>query len=353
MDAGVFLNLFEVRTPETLNVYRKIWGGESIRDIAIDSRPLRIYADHNSMTLFAYGRANLPEELYLEKGFVPASVSAQHNPRFTGKLMADAISQHLQNMGFDLTERDYTSYKRELVDLSEPLKDFSGALRVYRSYNIQIMYLNIEETLRHFLIVAPKLRYEFSLPLDRYTLKAQCYGRLITVTCPSNCNVYSCKLHKWRGKVLGRFDKFKDSGFECEYLSGNGIVERYVALYDSRLDIKSIPANVCHIEASLANIRYLFGQVWSNKQVSSLMTQLRVLSGDLQREGRVNKEVGRKRYQDCLALVKRIPQVTALGTSFQITTSPVRAVEGTALVGQDYSFELEDEEDDEFGSSPF
>jgi hypothetical protein len=303
--------------------------------------------------LLSYGKVGVSDEIYTEKGFKSQSVNTQQKPRFTGRFVVDAITQYLQDLGFELSRRDYTSYKHEMINRSQPLDDFGGALQVYKTYAIQVMYLNIEGNLRYFLVVAPKLHFEFGLSLKRYASKVNCQGRYLKVVCPSECNVYDCKLHPWRGSILGRFDGFTSNGFECEYLPDSTAAKSYVSLTDSRLEgVVGIPEEICQIEASLGNIRYLFESVWPPKKVRNLMTKLRVLSGDLQAGGRVNKEVGRKRYEDCLEVVRQVSRINVFGSEICVTDSPMRALEGAAMVSQEHEFGLEDE-DDEFESSPF
>jgi len=161
-------------------------------------------------------------------------------------------------------------------------------------------------------------------------------------------------LHEWRGKIAGRFKGFVNSGFYCEYLKTRNSLQSHVALFDARLDL-DIPAQICHLEASLSNIRYIFEGVFDRGKVNDLIGRIRVLSGDLLDSRRVNLEVGRKRFEDCQSLALELSQLDAFGTTLEVTAQPIRAIEGVPLPEQDYSFAIEEEEevDDNFGDVPF
>jgi hypothetical protein len=215
------------------------------------------------------------------------------------------------------------------------------------------MYLNFEGELKYFLIVSPKLHNEFVIPLERIINKVNCVGRFVKVTCPSNCNIYICDLHRWRGKLAGRFDSFTSAGFYCKYYETRAGENSHIKLYDARIEV-NIPAQVCHLEASLANVRYVFGEVLDKKKVNDLIRQLKVLSGDLQRERVVNLEVGRKRYEECVSFVRGLPETfEAFGVDLSISSDPLRAIEGIPLQEGDIDISIEEDEDEDYEDIPF
>lgn len=346
MDGGIFVNLFEIQIPESLEVYSQPWDDTSTQEISARMYPVNVYGDNTSQKLFAYGDTGLEKDVYEKEGFEPDTVTTQQNPQFVGRFAVDAVTHFLQNQGFILAKRVYTSYKRELVNVNEPLQTFYGSLDIYQAYNVQVMYLNFDGILKYFLVVTPKLRHEFVIPLERIINKVDCTGRFVKLTCPAECDVYACKLHEWRGKIAGRFSGFTDQGFYCQYLSTQEGPKSHVALSDARLDF-DIPAQVCHLEASLSNIRFVFEGVYDKNKVNELIARIRVLSGDLlQRGRRVNLEVGRKRYEDCLSFVQRLANFEAFGVQLRVDPEPLRAIEGVPLPEQDYGFAIEEEEDD-------
>jgi len=320
MDGGLFTNLFEIRLPESLAVYSKAWNGSSIRDISARMYPINVYGDNTSQKVFAHGDPEIDTEIYEREGFLPDTVDTQENPRYVGRFAADAIAHHLRTRGFVLAKRPYTTYKRELVHVAEPLQMFYGSLEVYPSYNVQVMYLNFDRTLKYLLVIAPRLRYEFVIPIERIVKKVDCTGRFVKLTCSAECNMYSCKLHKWRGRVMGRFGGFTNQGFYCEYLATQDGSQSHVTLSDARLDL-DIPAQVCHLEASLSNIRFVFEGVFDKGKVNDLIGRIRVFE--------------------------------AFGIQLEVSSRPLRAVEGVPLPEQDYGIGIEEEDDGNFGDVPF
>lgn len=353
MDRGIFVNLFEVFVPEMFRVNCQLWDGISTEAIRARMYPINVFGDTTSQQLYAYGNPGLEDDVYRKEGFLLGTVNIQQSPQFVGRFAADAVTDFLQSQGFVLARRYYATYKRELVNIGDPLKKLYGALELRQSYQVQVMYLNFEGTLKYCLVVAPKLRHEFIVSLERINNKVDCTGRFLKLTCPAECDVYTCELHRWRGKIVGRFAGFTDQGFRCEYLTTQEEANSHIALSDARVAL-DVPAQVCHLEASLSNIRFVFDGVFDNRKVIDLIGKIRLLSGDLLPSGRrVNLEVGRKRYEDCLGLVQRLAEFEAFGIEFKVAQEPLRAIEGISMPEQDLDFVIEEGEDDSFEDVPF
>ncbi|MCB0164256.1 MAG: hypothetical protein KDI79_08530 [Anaerolineae bacterium] len=353
MNGGIFVNLFEIQIPETFEVYSQTWDDTSTQEVYSRLYPINVYRDNNLHKLFTYGDSALDEDIYKQEGFSIEVIDTQENPKFVARFLVDAIAYFLQTQGYELSRRPYTTYKREIVNIKQPLGAFYGSLEVCQAYNIQAMYLNFDGELRYFLIVAPKLHHEFVIPLERIMGKVNCMGRFIKITCPADCNIYTCDLHRWRGKLVGRFDGFTNKGFHCEYLGTQEGQNSHVNLYDARLEV-NIPVQVCHLEASLANVRYVFEGVFDKKKVNDLVRQIKVLSGDLQRNRSVNLEVGRARYEECLSFVRGFPETfETFGVDLGISQDPLRAVEGIPLSVNDIDISIEEDEDEDYGDIPF
>lgn len=348
MNGGkILVNLFEIKLPDTINVYAL--SNCSLEAMRARLYPAQLYQDDESGEIFTYGRAN-HEELLNGEDIVLRTFTTQENPQFIARVAIDAITEFLLAQGYDLAQRSYTTYKRELINVKTPLKIFRGSVAIYQSYAIQTMYLNFDGQLRYFLLVAPKLRHEFTIPLDRISAKVDCTGRYLKANCPADCIFYDCELHKWRDRLIGRMSGFSDTGFQCHYYKAQPEMKNFVELTDARLDIK-VPTRVCHLEASLANIRFVFEKVLSKDEVNQMVSSIRVLSGDLQSPGRVNLEAGRKRYQDCLSFVKLLADPFEIfGTQFQIMPEPIQAIEGIPLQDQAHGF-LTDQDQEEGSDS--
>lgn len=350
MDGGIFVNLFEIQVPVSIEAYSKPWDKASIEELYPKLYPVNVYGDNLLKKVFAYGEPE-SEDVYKLHGFTPDTTDTQENPKFVARFLIDAITYFLQTQGFTPARRTYTTYKRELINQT-PLKTFYSSLSVYQAYDLQVMYLNPDGTLRYFLIVAPKLHQEFVISLERIQKKVDCTGRFVKITCPAECHLYQCDLHKWRGKLAGRLSGLTDKGFHCDYLSIQEGPNSHITLYDARLEY-NIPAEVCHLEASLSNIRFVFDGVLDNKKVTELIRQIRVLSGDLQNDRVVNLEVGRKRYEECLSFVQTLREkFEVFGVELAVNQEPLRAVEGVPLSEEDIDFAIE-EEDDDFEDIPF
>lgn len=351
MNSGLYVNLFEVKLPESIQVLTKQWDGESREKLTSQIYPLNLYGDTENKKLFVYGEEENISDADID-GFQLLPLNTQENPQFIGRYVLDVITFGLLRKGFDFEQRPYTTYKRELVNKQSPLLIHQGSLGVYQAYNIQVMYLNFEGTLKYCLVVSPKLRFDFILPVERYVAKVNCTGRIMKVICPTACMNYDCELHKWKGRIVGKFNGFLNTGFTCKFLDLEESTTSHFDLSDSRLEL-NIPTQVCHFEASLANIRYIFESVLGSEKASELITKLKVISGDLQSSRHVNLEVGRKRYEDCLRFVKQNSNYDLFGTKLEVFQQPIRAIEGVPLDKQGYSYSVEEGKDDDIGDIPF
>jgi hypothetical protein len=353
MERGTALNLFEVHLPSSpIPVMSKPWDRteELQSELRKQMLPAMLFASHETDKLYAYGIS--AAEKSKQHGFTAGSFDPDTDPRFAGRLIADAIVHHLViTLDFELQLRPYVAKVYEVTDVKNPLQRVAGRLDVYPSYRIQSVFLKIAGELRYFLMINPKVRYRFVHTLAQIHQRVDCTGRFVRVGCPANCNVYDCKLYDFRGRLAGKLTSLTgSSSFRCRFAELNSTNSQFVQLDErSRLDF-SLPIEVCELEASPSNINTILSQRFNRARASKIISDLRVLSGDLvptQPRPSINTAVGQRRWADVMSLVNRLDGGVTLfeGPAITIEQEPVRAVEG-GFAPEDLFFERGTEEEE-------
>jgi len=333
MERGIVLNLFEVHLPdEALNLMSRSWDDPkiSLNHLRQNLLPSFLYASHEAQKLYSYG---VTIERTKEFGFVDDSFDFGNDPRFTGRLIVDAIADHLISLGFELQMRHHFAKVYELTDISHPLRRIDGRLDVFPSYKIQPVFLKIANHLKHFLMINPKVRYRFVHPIAQIHQKVDCTGRYVRIGCPSNCDVYDCPLYPHRGHLAGKITAVtSQSSFQCRFAAIKSSHKQFIQLDDrARFDFP-IPIEVCELEASTPNINTIFSARLGLARTSSIISELRVLAGDYlpTTKPSINTEVGRRRWEDVNSFIGRLVNGVSFfeGPLFKVEQEPVRSVEG-------------------------
>lgn len=361
MERGILLNLFEVRLPSTIPVMSRSWDGtDDIRStLQRQMLPALLYASQETGKLYAYGTSVV--EKSEQHGFSSDSFDPDSDPRFSGRLIADAVVHHLvEALGFELQLRLYVTKVYEITDVRNRLQRVEDRLDVYPSYRVQPLFLKVADDLRYFLLVNPKVRCRFVHTLAQIHQSVDCSGRFVRVGCPADCDIYDCELYDFRGRLAGKFASLvTSSSFRCRFPGVSSTSSQFVQLDELSRFSFPLPIEVCELEASVPNINAIFSQRFNPARASKIISDVRVLSGDLvptQPRPSINTQVGQKRWADVRSLVERLQDhITVFeGPAIVIEQEPVRAVEG-GFAPEDLFFEqttegermLEDETDDD------
>jgi len=353
MDQGVFLNLFEVSIPsQPIPVMVREWEEQ---ELPLDSLrqqllPARLFASSETQKLYAYGQDT---EKAKTCGFEQGEFHADADPRFTGRLILEAVAHYLSTRhGFEAQQRLHSQRVKscEMTHVTKPLQQVERRINVYPSYKIQSLFLKISDQLRYFLLATPKVRYRFIHTLPQINASVSCVGKFVRVMCPVTCEIYDCPLYEYRGRLAGKFAGLTNtSDFKCRFPNNTPDVDiQYVQLgTGSRLDF-AIPSTVCELEASTSNISAIFSQRFSLSKASSIISELRILAGDLlpgSPRAFVNTEVGQKHWSSIAELIGYLNEEIPLfnGPAITITQEPVRAIEG-GFIPDDLFLADEDEE---------
>ncbi len=353
MDQGVFLNLFEISTPsQPIPVMVREWEEQ---ELPLDSLrqqllPARLFASSETQKLYAYGQDT---EKAKTCGFEQGEFHTDADPRFTGRLIIEAVAHYLSaRHGFEPQHRLNSQRLKscEMTHVAKPLQQVERRIDVYPSYKIQSLFLKISDQLRYFLLVTPKVRYRFVHTLPQINASVSCVGKFVRVVCPAACEIYDCPLYEYRGRLAGKFAGLTNtSEFKCRFPNNSPDTDiQYVQLgTGSRLDF-AIPSTICELEASTSNISAIFSQRFSLSKASSIISELRILAGDLlpgSPRAFVNTEVGQKHWSSIAELIGYLKEEIPLfnGPSITITQEPVRAIEG-GFIPDDLFLADEDEE---------
>lgn len=327
MDQGVFLNLFEVSLPSiALPLMTKEWdrSNMAVAELRQQVRPARLYASEEKNLLYAYGPAL---ESAAACGFELGEFTIGDDPRFTGRLIVEAIIEYLvSTFGFELQHRLDTTKVYEVTDVTNPIKRVEGRVNVYPSYKIQPLFLRVARELRHFLLIKPKARYRFHHSFTEIVSRVDCVGRFVRVNCPASCDVYDCPLYEYRGKLAGKLMAFTEhSTFKCRFAGVTSDQKQLIQLDAlSRFDF-ALPVDICELEASIPNIAAIFTQRFEPAQTSRIIGELRVLSGDYLKDNRgalVNIEVGKTHWTNITRLIKQLQGGVPISNDATITISP-------------------------------
>jgi hypothetical protein len=173
------------------------------------------------------------------------------------------------------------------------------------------------------------------------------------ISCPSDCNVYECELYDYRGRLAGKFmDYSNESNFLCRNENIPDAGFQFVVLDERSRFNFPIPVKICELEASIANINAIFSQRFSPAKASSIISELRVISGDLlpnRPRHSINIEVGKRRWAEIYTLVNRFADKIPLfgDENIQVEKEPLNAVEG-GFTPEDLFVDDDAEEREEF-----
>lgn len=335
MERGIVLNLFEVNLPDSpIRVMSRDWDGkESLQTLQKRLLPYSIYGSQELNKIFAYEAG--AEKLALEVGFTPELLDLKSDPRLTGRLILDAITNHIIiDLGFDVQNRPHTAIVLEGTDVKNPIQQVENRVTVYPSFRIQTIFLNIAGNIRYFLMINPKVRYRFVHTISQIHQRVSCEGRYIRINCPLDCSVYECELYDYRGRLAGKFTNYSnESTFECKNINLVDVNSQFVVLDNSSRFNFPIPVKICELEASIANINTIFSQRYNPAKASSVISELRVIAGDLlpnRPRHSINVEVGKRRWIDITAFVNRLAdKIPLFGEEYiQVDKEPLYAVEG-------------------------
>lgn len=327
MNQGIFLNLFEVSLPSTsLSLMTKEWdkSNTSVAQLRQQLRPARLYASEEKNLLYAYGPAL---ENATACGFQLGEFAIGDDPRFTGRLIVEAVIEYLVNTyGFELQHRLDTAKVYEVTDVTNPIKRVEGRVNVYPSYKIQPLFLRVVGELKFFLLIKPKARYRFHHPLTEIADRVDCTGRFVRVACPATCDVYDCPLYEHRGKLAGKLMGLTEqSTFRCRFTGITSDQKQFIQLDAlSRFDF-ALPTDICELEASIPNIAAVFTQRFDQSQTLRIISELRIFSGDYLRGNRgalVNTEAGKTHWTNVTKLINQLQGGVPIPNDSTITISP-------------------------------
>jgi hypothetical protein len=365
MERGIALNLFEVYIPEikfpvfSMPMEEKV----SLDNYRRQALPALVYGSNELKKIIAYGLTQ--EETLLGAGFVKDEIDLKSDPRFVGRLIIEAISYYFANeLKFEMQHRLHNAIIYELADVQHPIKRIEERLEVFPSFKLQSIFLNIASNLHYFLMVSPRTRYHFVHKLLAIQNSVDCTGRFVKINCPSECDIYDCRLYDLRGMLAGKFTALnEESSFHCRFSGSESKNTKFVVLDDrARIDYP-IPIEVCELEASISNINAIFSQRFNPNKASNIIGDLRVASGDLlptSPRRAINTEVGQRRWRDIQGLLDRLPERIFLfgnkSFSIMIDKEPLHSIEGGFTPEDLYMDEIDkglEEIEDEAGDNSF
>ena len=359
MTHGIFLNLFEIDPPTEFQLMTFPWSAEiDVKQLRRDVLPAFLFASDRTKHIYCYGQSS---DKTVEIGFHSDTVGVYDDPRLTGRILLDAITNHLiTQFQFDLQHRPHTAKIHEVTDYQSRLAQIEKRIDVYPSYKIQTVFLKVAGELRFFLLVRPRARYRFSHKLAKIQEAVDLVGRYVRLNCPSDCTVYKCELYDYRHQLAGPFAKLTtDQSFRCEYLDVGGANSQSVKLAeDSRFGF-NMPLEICELEASVATISAIITARLGAATASKAIVDLRVATGDLlpsSPRSVINTQVGQTRHQEIATLLAKLTgDISVFGKgTFHVSSDPIQGIEG-GLAPEDTYFEEDvpdgsevDEHDDSF-----
>lgn len=343
MPHGTFLNLFEIDPPSEFRLRISHWSdGIDVKQLRRDVLPAFLFASDHTKHIYCYGQGSDKTE---EMGFHLDTVGMHDDPRLTGRILLDAITNHLMtHHHFDLQHRPHIAKVHEVTDYQSRLSQVEKRIDVYSSYKLQTVFLRVAGELRFFLMIRPRARYRFTHKISQIQSAIDLAGRYIRLNCPSACTVYQCELYDFRHHLAGQFAGLtSDQSFRCEYLNVGGTDSQSVRFSeDSRFGL-NMPLEICELEASVANISAIITARLGAASASKAIADLRVATGDLlpsTPRAVINTQVGQQRYQEITNLLAKLTgDIPAFGEgTFRISSDPIQGVEG-GLAPEDTYFE--------------
>ncbi len=211
------------------------------------------------------------------------------------------------------------------------------------------MFLRLAGGLRFFILVKPRLRYQFSHSLEQIQSSVDCTGKYIRITCPDACDIADCPIYELKGRLAGRLKELVDqSDFHCRF-PPKANTTKYVQFGTDTRTTLVLPGSVCEIEASTANISMIFAARFDKTRASKVISDLRVASGDLlpgNPRPFVNPEVGKKHWGDIAQLIEHLQDEVKIDENlvFSVAPEPVRAIEGGYIPDSMYYEDSMDED---------
>jgi hypothetical protein len=333
MTCGIFLNLFEIDPPSEFQIMAFPWSTEiDVKQLRRHVLPAFLYASNHTKHIYCYGQDS---EKTVELGFHSDTVGAYDDPRLTGRILLDAITNHLiTQFQFDLQHRPHTAKVHEVTDYQSRLDQIEKRIDVYPSYKIQTVFLKVAGELRYFLMVRPRARYRFSHKLAKIQEVVNLAGRYVRLNCPSDCTAFKCDLYDYRHQLAGPFAELKtDQSFRCEYLNIGGADSQSVVFAEGSRFGFNLPLEICELEASVANISAIMTARLDAVRASKVITDLRVATGDLlpsSPRSVINTQVGQRRYQEIAALLAKLTgDISVFGKgTFHVSSDPIQGIEG-------------------------
>lgn len=336
MNRGVFLNLFEIElSKDVFSIFSKKWQNrdESLESLKKEIYPVRLFACEETESLYLFGEQ--VESISQKYGFERVTLSHDTSPKLTGRLINFGVASYLGKLGYEPQYRDYLSEPRntELTDHRKPLQVIESRINIYSSFRIQSLFLKMAGGLRFFILIKPRLRYQFRHSVDQIHSSVDCTGKFVRISCPNACNVSDCPVYDLKGRLAGKLQAITEmTNFQCRYHPSSDETKYIQFEQDGRINL-NLPVNVCEIEASTANISMIFAARFDQTKASKVISDLRIASGDLLSGNPrpfVNPEVGKRHWEDITNLVQQLPSEIAVSEDFLFSVSeePVRAIEG-------------------------
>lgn len=164
LEPGYYLNMFEVSLlddeAEFMTVKRSIYPSleELRREIEDAKKKIRLYAPVGSPKVFGYGE---DKDWLSSKGFEKEKINFVDQPKLTGRLILEGIIEKAKEYEYHpMPERE--KGRVVLFNENEYEETSDGNVRVYKSYDIRVIYLRD--------VGSGKLKFYFIVDL-RYPLR--------------------------------------------------------------------------------------------------------------------------------------------------------------------------------------
>jgi hypothetical protein len=140
MDAGLYVNLFEVSFPDTpveiMRVERSKYPDlRSLRrELATKQMAVRVYSSRDVV----YGYGERQAEALADYGFVKVTVPLKEMPEVTSRMILEGLVEHLRVDGYQSQER---KGRTTVFDWKTPIFVTKEGTRLFRGYDLRSLFL--------------------------------------------------------------------------------------------------------------------------------------------------------------------------------------------------------------------
>ncbi len=162
--------MFEIRLPnEKFKVFSKKVKNPNYQELKNKYKNEDINFYLIGKFLYAYGK---DISILRNERFRELSISFNDEPKLTGKILKDAIIKKLEK----LQNYQIDNKKFEIIVYEKLPKIIAEKLEVYRGFRLQVIFLNVENALKFFLIVNRKFKTNLS-PKEIKELDEEIYDK--------------------------------------------------------------------------------------------------------------------------------------------------------------------------------